>query len=99
MAKGRKTGGRRPGAPNRATREIRGVSRALLEDPAYVESLQCRLREGNAPHMEVLLHHYAYGKPKDVVEQTGPPNTSSFASRSLGRRGSQISPPVRRRAC
>ena len=23
--------------------------------------------------MEVLLHHYAYGKPRDIVEQTGPP--------------------------
>ncbi len=72
MAKGKKTGGRRPGTPNRTTHEIRGVSRALLEDPAYVESLQGRLREGKAPHMEVLLHHYAYGKPKDTVEQVGP---------------------------
>ena len=23
--------------------------------------------------MEVLLHHYAYGKPRDTVEQVGPP--------------------------
>jgi len=22
--------------------------------------------------METLLHHYAYGKPKETVEQTGP---------------------------
>jgi hypothetical protein len=25
------------------------------------------------PHMETLLHFYAYGKPKETVEQTGPP--------------------------
>ena len=31
------------------------------------------LLDGKAPQLEVLLHHYAYGKPKDTVEQTGPP--------------------------
>jgi hypothetical protein len=25
------------------------------------------------PHMETLLHFYAYGKPKETVEHTGPP--------------------------
>jgi hypothetical protein len=25
------------------------------------------------PHMEALLHCYAYGKPKETVELTGPP--------------------------
>jgi len=32
-----------------------------------------RLREGKASHMETLLHYYAYGKPRETVEQTGPP--------------------------
>jgi len=43
----------------------------LLEDPAYLRSARARLLEGKAPQLEVLLHHYAYGKPKDVVEQQG----------------------------
>jgi hypothetical protein len=72
MAKGRKTGGRQVGTPNVATREIRAASRALLEDPAYVASLRERLTAGKAPHMETLLHYYAYGKPNETVEQTGP---------------------------
>lgn len=73
MASGRKTGGRRVGTPNKATREIRDAARRLLEEPAYLRSVRARLLEGKAPQLEVLLHHYAYGKPKDIVEQTGPP--------------------------
>ena len=73
MASGRKTGGRRAGTPNKATREIRDAARRLLEEPAYLRSVRARLLEGKAPQLEVLLHHYAYGKPKDIVEQTGPP--------------------------
>jgi len=57
--------------PNKATREIRDASRALLERPDYVRSLQRRLDAGKAPHMETLLHHYAYGKPKEQVEHSG----------------------------
>jgi hypothetical protein len=30
-----------------------------------------RLIAGKAPHMETLLHHYAYGKPKELIEQAG----------------------------
>ena len=73
MANGRKTGGRRAGTPNKATLEIRDAARRLLEEPAYLRSVRARLLEGKAPQLEVLLHHYAYGKPKDIVEQTGPP--------------------------
>lgn len=32
MAKGRKTGGRRPGSPNKATREFRETIQRLLDD-------------------------------------------------------------------
>jgi len=63
--------GRPPGRPNKATREIRAFARETLEAPAYVESLNRRLLRGSAPHMETLLHHYAYGKPPDKVEMTG----------------------------
>jgi hypothetical protein len=73
MAKGRKTGGRKVGTPNVVTTEIREASRVLLEDPEYLASLRQRLRDGKAPHMETLLHFYAYGKPRETVEQTGPP--------------------------
>ena len=57
--------GRPKGVPNKATREIKEAARALLERPAYLVSLRRRVDAGEAPHMETLLHHYAYGKPKD----------------------------------
>ena len=63
--------GRPKGAVNKVTREIKELSQSLLTDPAYVESLRRRLTSGKAPHMETLLHHYAYGKPKDQLEHSG----------------------------
>lgn len=70
MAKGKKTGGRVPGTPNKATREIKDSSRLLVEDLAYQASLKQRLEEGKAPHMETLLFQYAYGKPKETTDST-----------------------------
>lgn len=63
--------GRPKGALNKATREIKGFARAFLESEAYVTSLQRRLVSGKAPHMETLLHYYAYGKPKETVDLPG----------------------------
>lgn len=63
--------GRKPGVPNRATVEIKESSRRLVEDPDYVQSLRRRLVSGKAPHMETLLFHYAYGKPKDTTALEG----------------------------
>ena len=65
------TRGRPKGALNKATREIKDVARNLLERPEYLESLKRRLDKGDAPHMETLLHHYGYGKPREGVDVTG----------------------------
>ena len=62
--------GRPKGAVNKATREIKDIADGLLSDPSYVESLRRRLSSGKAPHMETLLHHYRWGKPKDTVDGT-----------------------------
>jgi hypothetical protein len=59
------------GSLNKATREIREVSRRLLADKEYQASLRRRLIDGDAPHMETLLHHYAWGKPKDTTVVEG----------------------------
>lgn len=59
--------GRPPGVPNKVSREIKAAARALVEDPDYVASLTARLTAGKAPHMETLLFHYAYGKPRDEI--------------------------------
>jgi hypothetical protein len=47
------------------------MASGLLNTPAYHASLTKRLLAGKAPHMEVLLHHYLYGKPKAHVEHSG----------------------------
>jgi hypothetical protein len=59
-----KTGGRQLGQPNKVTLDIKGYARAVIEDPDYQTKLKQRLLDGSAPQLEVLLHYYAYGKPK-----------------------------------
>ena len=60
-----KTGGRHAGTPNKATVEIKDFARSILEDPHYQKRLRDRVIQGKVPQMEVLLFHYAYGKPKE----------------------------------
>lgn len=65
-------GGRTKGQPNYATGEVRTLARRLLSDREYRKNLRQRLREGTAAHIEALLWHYAYGKPKEGPERSGP---------------------------
>jgi hypothetical protein len=60
--------GRPPGSPNKVTREIREAARLMLDRSEYRDSLRRRLDAGKAPHMETLLHFYAWGKPKERIE-------------------------------
>lgn len=64
----RRGGGRPKGVPNRATREIKDLSRRLLEDEDYQAALRRRLLRGNAGAVEPLLYHYAYGKPRETQD-------------------------------
>ena len=73
-AKGRFTkgeGGRKPGAINKATREIKEFARDFLESDAYRARLRIRIERGQAMPIETLLYHYAYGKPKERIEIDG----------------------------
>ncbi len=72
MAKGRKTGGRRAGTPNRGSMQVDARCRAMIEDPAYQATFQARLHSGKLPPpLEALAWHYAYGKPHERMEVTG----------------------------
>lgn len=62
--------GRKKGVPNKATREVRQLARRLVEDREYQANVRQRLRAGEAGALEPLLWHYAYGKPKEVVDLT-----------------------------
>lgn len=72
MAKGRKTGGRTAGTPNKGTGEVAARCRALIESPEYQTYFQHRLMVGQlAPALEALTWHYAYGKPVERHELSG----------------------------
>ena len=69
MAKGRKTGGRRPGTLNKAGLEAKEACAALVDDPTYRRRLATRLRAGRlSPAVECMLWHYAKRKPKDDIQ-------------------------------
>jgi len=63
-----KTGGRKPGSPNRVTVEVRAAAAALVDDPTYRARLLDDLRKRKlAPAVETMLWYYAKGKPKETV--------------------------------
>jgi hypothetical protein len=71
--KGDVRAGRPKGTPNKITIEAKELARELVENPAYRSRLKARLLKGKlAPAMETMLWHYAYGKPKETHEVTGP---------------------------
>ena len=53
---------------NKTTVEVRELARRLVEDPQYVDLLARRLKAGKAGPIEVVLWHYAYGKPNERLE-------------------------------
>jgi hypothetical protein len=66
--KGRsRTGGRAPGTQNKATVTIKEIALGLVEDPGYQASLKRRMVSGRSPQLEILMHFYAYGKPKTEI--------------------------------
>lgn len=55
--------------PRATNLSIQERAREILSSPEYFQSVLDRLRLGEfPPQMEVLLHHYAYGKPVERVE-------------------------------
>jgi hypothetical protein len=52
MAKGRKTGGRVKGTPNKATREMKEWAADLFQSEEWRASAMERIIAGKAPHLE-----------------------------------------------
>jgi hypothetical protein len=90
--KGKKTGGRRKGTPNKATREIKAATSAFLSSPAYVASAKQRILKGEAPHLGrsgITTRSASPRKPwrwKENLGQCIPSRPAS--SRDVARRGS-----------
>jgi hypothetical protein len=71
FTKGNPGGGRPKGAQNKATREIKEFARNFLMSDKYRRTLERRILAGTAPQM--MLHHYAFGKPTAKYVEPAPP--------------------------
>ena len=60
--------GRKKGVPNKATQDVREFAQKFIDDQEYRDSLKRRILRGDATHMETLIWHYRFGKPKDVLD-------------------------------
>lgn len=70
--RGRKTGGRQPGTPNKVSAELRAFAQALLADKAYRQAFTTAFRTRTLnPRLEEMIYHYAAGKPTEHVSVTG----------------------------
>lgn len=80
--------GRPKGVPNKATTHIKELATRILNTPAYLANLQKRVESGKVhPAVESMLHHYAYGKPKDVVQVEGSESLAEILSLAMARTG------------
>ena len=73
--KGKKTGGRKKGTPNKATADARAACALIVDDPTYRRNLLARAQRGELPPaVETMLWAYAHGKPTQAldVEIAGP---------------------------
>src|SRR5438094_4126901 len=69
MARGSKTGGRRPGSLNKVTVEAKEFCASIVDDPEYQKTLRRRALRGELPPApEAMIWHYAKGKPKEQVD-------------------------------
>jgi len=67
----RKGGGRPPGAPNKATRELKAFWGEFFESETYRRNLMTRILRGKAELMEKRLKEYVYGVPKATLQLEG----------------------------
>ncbi len=65
--------GRPAGIPNKATQAIRQAAKAFVEDQQGQRKMLQQYRSGRLhPAIVTLLHHYAYGKPKETIDINTP---------------------------
>ena len=79
---GRSTnGGRRNRVPNEAPQWITEFFKEFLSTSEYRHNLKKRILAGEANHMEILGHHYAFGNPRKKVVVDPPPPRSPWKDR------------------
>lgn len=75
--------GRPKGGLSSAHREIKERAQEFVESDKYWKNLQARILKGRAPHAEILLFHYAYGKPVDRLALTNQDGTKDYVAELL----------------
>ena len=83
MAKGKKTGGRTAGTPNKTTREIREVTQALFDERYWALTRQRVLDGKVAPAIESKLLAYAYGEPRQTIDVPGMTDLAAALARKV----------------
>ena len=69
----KKLGGRKKGVKNKRVPEIRTFARNLLADRDYRRTLRARLKDLTLdPGLIRMLYQYAFGRPPDKLEISGP---------------------------
>jgi len=90
--------GRPPGALNKNRGEAKTFCQEVLRSEEYRNSVKTRARSGTLPpQVEVLLWHYAYGKPVEHVALTTAANTdlSELTTEQLAERANFIASVLR----
>ena len=61
-----KNGGQRNSVPNEAPQGITEFFKEFLATSEYRHNLKKRILAGEANHMEILGHYYAFGNPRNA---------------------------------
>ncbi len=73
-----KNGGRRSSEANKAPQWITEFFKEFLSTSEYRHNLKKRILAGEANHMEILGHDYAFGSPRKKVVVDPPPPRSRW---------------------
>lgn len=64
--------GRPKGSRNVRRQQVEAIAQQLVNDPKYRKQVKARLLKGDAPQLEQLMWYFAYGKPVERAELSGP---------------------------
>lgn len=85
MAKGRKTGGRQKGTPNKVTADVRAMILTALDHAGGVEYLVRQARENPAPFLGLVSKVV----PREMIADVGP-NLAQALLAAMDRRRQQL---------
>ena len=91
---------RKAGKMGKRTSEAKKLAAQILDNPAYIKSVEDRACAGTlAPAVECLLWHYRYGKPVNKVEvgEPGDFEMTELSDEDLAKRAMNIAERSKKR--